>query len=83
MVPLTNKDHFTEIERAIEAEVRNRPSIYEPTPVAPQSVIAPAIAMPDYVEHSEGATETGKLSAEAIVREYEKPQKRSRQWARS
>jgi phage host-nuclease inhibitor protein Gam len=27
--------------------------------------------MPDYVEHSDGATEIGKLSAEAVVREYE------------
>lgn len=27
--------------------------------------------MPDYVEHREGATEIGKLTAEAIVREYE------------
>jgi predicted phage gp36 major capsid-like protein len=27
--------------------------------------------MPDYVEHSEGATEIGRLSAAAIVREYE------------
>jgi hypothetical protein len=27
--------------------------------------------MPDYVEHHEGATEIGKLSAEAVVREYE------------
>jgi hypothetical protein len=73
MVRLTNKDHdhLTDIERAIEAEVRNRPPIHEPTPAAPPSVIAPAMAMPDYVEHSEGATEIGKLSAEAIVREYE------------
>ncbi len=29
------------------------------------------MAMPDYVEHSDGATEIGKLSAEAVVREYE------------
>jgi hypothetical protein len=28
-------------------------------------------AIPDYVEHCEGATEIGKLSAEAVVREYE------------
>jgi len=28
-------------------------------------------AMPHYVEHREGATEIGKLSAEAIVGEYE------------
>jgi len=27
--------------------------------------------MPDYVEHHEGATEIGKLSAEGVVREYE------------
>ncbi|WP_424630684.1 hypothetical protein [Bradyrhizobium sp. SYSU BS000235] len=27
--------------------------------------------MPDYVEHCDGATEIGKLSAEAVVREYE------------
>ena len=27
--------------------------------------------MPDYVEHREGATEIGRLSAEAVVREYE------------
>jgi len=29
------------------------------------------MAMPDYVEHSAGATEIGKLSAEAVVHEYE------------
>jgi hypothetical protein len=27
--------------------------------------------MPEYVEHRDGATEIGKLTAEAIVREYE------------
>ena len=32
---------------------------------------APDLAMPDYVEHRDGATEIGKLSAEAVVREYE------------
>ena len=62
-----------DIERAIEAEFRKRPVVHEPRPVnlAPQSVVAPAPAMPDYVEHHEGATEIGKLSAEAVVREYE------------
>ena len=29
------------------------------------------MAMPDYVEHRDGATEIGRLSAEAVVREYE------------
>jgi hypothetical protein len=27
--------------------------------------------MPEYVQHHDGATEIGKLSAEAVVREYE------------
>src|SRR5258705_10355035 len=63
----------TDIERAIEAEFRKKPAVHEPRPVnlAPPSVAAPALAMPDYVEHHEGATEIGKLSAEAVVREYE------------
>jgi predicted nucleic acid-binding Zn-ribbon protein len=37
----------------------------------PTSEGASAMAMPDYVEHREGATEIGRLSAEAVVREYE------------
>jgi hypothetical protein len=69
MVRPPNKDPLTEIERAIEAEVRNRPPVSNPA--GPPTVTAPAIAMPDYVEHSAGATEIGKLSAEAVVREYE------------
>lgn len=70
MVQLSNKDPLTEIEHAIEAEVRNRPPAYEAN-LLPRNVRAPAMAMPDYVEHSAGATEIGKLSAEAVVREYE------------
>jgi len=38
---------------------------------APPRVGASAVSMPGYVEHREGATEIGKLSAEGIVREYE------------
>jgi hypothetical protein len=61
------------LEREIEEEFRNRPPIREsqPTDFAPPAVHAPALLMPDYVEHREGATEIGKLSAEAVVREYE------------
>ena len=59
------------MEREIEAEVRNRPPVHEPRPVAPPRMGSPAIAMPAYVEHRDGATESGKLSAEAVVREYE------------
>lgn len=71
MVRPTDKDPLTEIERAIEAEVRSRPSSHESERAAPPRVNAPTMVMPDYVEHSAGATEIGKLSAEAVVREYE------------
>jgi hypothetical protein len=60
---------LTDLEREIEAQVRN--SLPDPDPFAPPNVRAPAIAMPDYVEHRDGATEIGKLSAIAVVREYE------------
>jgi hypothetical protein len=61
------------MEREIQAEIRNRPPIHEPrsTHFVTPTVGAPALAMPDYVEHRDGATEIGKLSAEAVVREYE------------
>ena len=64
---------LTEMEREIAAEVLNRPPVHEPHPAnyVPPRVSAPATAMPDYVEHRDGATEIGKLSAEAVVREYE------------
>ena len=63
----------TDLEREIEAEVRNRPPNHEPRPdiFAPPKVRGPTLSMPDYVEHREGATEIGKLTAEAVVREYE------------
>jgi chromatin segregation and condensation protein Rec8/ScpA/Scc1 (kleisin family) len=62
-----------DLEREIEAEFRNRPPVREPHPVnyAPARLRAPDLSIPDYVEHREGATEVGKLSAEAVVREYE------------
>src|SRR5882757_2092571 len=61
------------LEREIEVEVRNRPPLREaqPSDFAPPAVHAPALSMPDYVEHRQGATEIGKLSAEAEVSEYE------------
>jgi hypothetical protein len=62
-----------DLEREIEAEVRNMPPIREPGPdnFEPPKLRAPALSMPDYVEHREGTTEIGKLTAEAVVREYE------------
>ena len=71
MVRSLGNDHLNEIERAIAAEVRNSPLGNESNHGAAPTVSAPAMAMPDYVEHSAGATEIGKLSAEAVVREYE------------
>jgi hypothetical protein len=64
--------NIIDLEREIEAQVRNSPPIREQTAVnvAPKAY-APTPSIPDYVEHCEGATEIGKLSAEAVVREYE------------
>jgi hypothetical protein len=59
----------------LSAQSRQRsgtdPPPHEPNPVTPPTVSVPNMAMPDYVEHSAGATEIGKLSAEAVVREHE------------
>jgi len=62
-----------DLEREIEAEVRNRVPSRERrlANAVPPTVRAPALEMPEYVHHREGATEIGKLSAEAVVREYE------------
>jgi hypothetical protein len=64
---------LVDLEREIEAQVRRSPTLREQRPInfAPATVRAPSLSMPDYVEHREGATEIGKLTAEAIVREYE------------
>ena len=51
----------TDLEREMEEEVRR----------LPPAVRSPNLAIPDYVEHRDGVTEIGQLSAEAIVREYE------------
>lgn len=61
-----------DLEREIEREFRKLEQHDSlPSEFAPPSVRAPDLGMPDYVEHSDGATEIGKLSAEAVVREYE------------
>jgi hypothetical protein len=63
---------FADIERAIQTGIRSElatnvrlSDVYSPT------IVAPDIALPDYVEHRNGATEIGMLSAEAVVREHE------------
>jgi hypothetical protein len=60
-----------DIERDIRSEVRNRQVLHDTRPLASPTVDAPDLAMPDYVAHRDGATEIGKLSAEAVLREYE------------
>src|SRR5436309_10192477 len=60
-----------DLEREIEEEFRKQDRGSQPSDFAPPSVRAPDLALPDYVEHRDGATEIGKLSAEAVVREYE------------
>jgi hypothetical protein len=73
MVQSTKTRDLTDIDREIEAAVRNRLQVHDPRSAdsTPATVRAPSLAMPDYVEHQEGATEIGKLTAEAVVHEYE------------
>jgi hypothetical protein len=61
------------VEQEIVAPVRRSPPVREQRAVTfvPAMVRTPSPAMPNYVEHREGATEIGKLTAEAIVGEYE------------
>jgi hypothetical protein len=61
---------LTDLEREIAAELEKKHEPHRSYAMSPE-VDAPALAMPDYVEHRTGATEIGRLSAEGIVREYE------------
>src|SRR5882757_3101689 len=65
--------NIADLKKAIEAEVRKSPPMrgQRSSDFAPPRVREPTVSIPDYVEHREGATEIGKLSAEAVVREYE------------
>ena len=69
----TTERPVTDMEREIQAELQHRQPLHETrtTYLDPVTLGAPTLAMPDYVEHRDGATEIGKLSAEAVVREYE------------
>ena len=70
MAQSTSGHFLTDIEREIQTELRTKPPANEPRVSDPPTVHSPA-TMPGYVEHREGVTEIGKLSAEAVVREYE------------
>jgi hypothetical protein len=62
-----------DVEGEMKAEILKTASVRElhPANSAPVTAGVPRLAMPEYVQHDEGATEIGKLSAEAIVAEYE------------
>ena len=66
----TTGQFLTDIERELETQLRVKPVLNEPDFSDAPSIRSPA-TIPDYVEHREGVTEIGKLSAEAVVREYE------------
>lgn len=74
MKQLSTADHIfslTDLEHDIAAAVHRLPP---PVPVmfdTPLAYAPPALRLPDYVEHREGVNEVGKLSAEAMVREFE------------
>ncbi|HEY0431877.1 MAG TPA: hypothetical protein VGC61_08650 [Pyrinomonadaceae bacterium] len=61
------------LEGRIKAEAPKTASGRELPPAnsAPVTAGVPRPTMPEYVQHDQGATEIGKLSAEAIVAEYE------------
>src|SRR4029453_13548364 len=73
MAQSTIKTILTQMGRGIEEEIQNKLPVREPGPakLTLSAIGAPSPDMPDYVEHRDGATEIGKLSAEAVVREYE------------
>ena len=70
MAQPTTGQFSTDIERELQEELRSQQPLHEPRIATPPRVRSPA-TMPEYVEHRDGATEIGKLSAEAVVREYE------------
>lgn len=61
---------LTDIARELQTGLRTKPPVNESRIPDPPTISSPA-TMPDYVEHRDGVTEIGKLSAEAVVREYE------------
>jgi hypothetical protein len=70
MAQPTTGQFLTDIEREIQNGFRTKPPGNESRISDPPTVRSPA-TMPEYVEHRDGVTEIGKLSAEAVVREYE------------
>lgn len=60
------------IERDIGTVINNRRApVIRPAPEPPIEQLLPQGPMPDYVVHRDGVNRVGKLSAEAVVREYD------------
>jgi hypothetical protein len=73
--PLSKARTLSDLEHQVVEEIREISAEMQknlhPANGTPREVDAPALALPDYLEHREGTTEIGRLSAEGIVREYE------------
>ena len=60
------------IERDIGTVINSRRApVIRPAPQLPVDELLPQGPMPDYVVHRDGVNRVGKLSAEAVVREYD------------
>jgi hypothetical protein len=63
--------HPNDIERDIGNMIRSKNGHEPAIRIVPNDPPLPRGPMPDYVEHKEGVNQVGKLSAEAVVREYD------------
>ena len=66
--PLLNPD---DIERDIGNMIRSRNGHPTAIRIVPNDSPLPKGPMPDYVAHKDGVNQVGKLTAEAVVREYD------------
>ncbi|MCP4619604.1 MAG: hypothetical protein GY844_24575 [Bradyrhizobium sp.] len=61
------------LEGEVREAVQYSHSQVQPLEIVPRTVLAPPV--PDYVSHRDDVSEIGRLSAEAIVKEYEETAK--------
>ena len=63
---------LTDLERQIQDELlRSEPRYRDPRISRLPTILSAAMMPEDYIEHSDAATDIGRLSAEAVVSEYE------------
>jgi hypothetical protein len=65
--------NLADVENDIATELRRAPPLRASSVVdyAPPAVRSPLVPMPSYVEHADGVSDVGRLSAEAMVRDFE------------